>query len=101
MKIKALKSAKCYIVSTDLILIQGPEVVFKVALVLLGNHKELIIQCSSFETVVEFIKTTLPEMGMIQMERVINQVNKKMFSMISRKSIETRGYLICTRGRNQ
>ncbi|XP_060603835.1 TBC1 domain family member 1-like isoform X2 [Ruditapes philippinarum] len=58
----------------DLILIQGPEVVFKVALVLLGNHKELIIQCSSFETVVEFIKTTLPEMGMIQMERVINQV---------------------------
>ncbi|XP_053398670.1 TBC1 domain family member 1-like [Mercenaria mercenaria] len=58
----------------DLIFIQGPEVIFKVALVLLGNHKELIIQCNSFETIVEFIKTTLPEMGMIQMERVINQV---------------------------
>jgi len=53
---------------------QGSEVIFKVALVLLGNHKELIMQCDSFETIVEFIKTTLPEMGMIQMERVINQV---------------------------
>ncbi|KAL4230457.1 domain member [Mactra antiquata] len=58
----------------DLIFIQGSEVIFKVALVLLGNHKELIIQCNSFETIMEFIKTTLPEMGMIQMERVINQV---------------------------
>ena len=48
--------------------------IFKVSLVLLGNHRELIMQCDSFESIVEFIKTTLPEMGMIQMERVINQV---------------------------
>ena len=51
------------------------DVVFKVALVLLGNHKELIKQCNSFETVMEFLKTTLPSMGIIQMERIINQVN--------------------------
>ena len=50
--------------------------IFKVSLVLLGNHRELIMQCDSFESIVEFIKTTLPEMGMIQMERVINQVFK-------------------------
>lgn len=59
---------------SDLLFIQGADVIFKVALVLLGNHKELIMQCDSFETIVDFIKTTLPEMGMIQMERVINQV---------------------------
>lgn len=53
---------------------EGVEVLLKVALVLLGNHKELILQCDSFEGIVEFIKTTLPEMGIIQMERVINQV---------------------------
>ncbi|XP_064607616.1 TBC1 domain family member 1-like isoform X2 [Liolophura sinensis] len=58
----------------DLIFIQGIDVIFKVAMVLLGNHKELIKQCDSFETIVEFLKTTLPEMGIIQMERVINQV---------------------------
>ncbi|XP_013417491.1 TBC1 domain family member 1 isoform X2 [Lingula anatina] len=58
----------------DLIFLQGMEVIFKVALVLLGSHKELVLQCSSFETIVECLKTTLPEMSMIQMERVINQV---------------------------
>ena len=58
----------------DLIFLDGAEVVFKVALVLLGNHKELIKQYESLERIVEFLKTTLPEMGIIQMERVINQV---------------------------
>lgn len=58
----------------DLIFLYGVEVVFKVALALLGNHKELIIQCATFESVMDFLKTTLPSMGIIQMERVINQV---------------------------
>ncbi|XP_064636063.1 TBC1 domain family member 1-like isoform X2 [Lineus longissimus] len=58
----------------DLLFLQGMEVIFKVALVLLGNHKELLMQCDSFETIVEFLKTTLPSLGIIQMERVINQV---------------------------
>ncbi|CAG2203371.1 TBC1D1 [Mytilus edulis] len=58
----------------DLILMQGAEVILKVGLLLLGNHKELILQCNSFESIVEFIKTTLPELGIIQMERIIIQV---------------------------
>lgn len=58
----------------DLVFLQGTSIVLKVGLVLLGNHKELIKQCDSFESVVEFLKTTLPEMGIIQMERIINQV---------------------------
>ena len=63
-------------VISDLIFLQGIEVVFKVALVLLGNHKELIKHCDSFELIMEFLKTTLPSMGIIQMERIINQVRK-------------------------
>lgn len=58
----------------DLIFLRGCEVVIKVAVVLLGNHKELIKQCDGFESVVEFLKTTLPEMSTIQMERIVNQV---------------------------
>uniref|UniRef100_T1JI64 Rab-GAP TBC domain-containing protein n=1 Tax=Strigamia maritima TaxID=126957 RepID=T1JI64_STRMM len=58
----------------DLLFLDGMEVVFKVALVLLGNHKELIMQCTTFESVMEFLKTTLPSLGIIQMERVFNQV---------------------------
>jgi len=60
---------------SDLIFLQGIDVVLKVALALLGNHKELIKQCIGFETIVEFLKSTLPEMGIIQMERVINEVS--------------------------
>ena len=58
----------------DLIFLQGKEVVLKMALVLLGNHKELIKQYIGFESIVEFLKTTLPEMGIIQLERIINEV---------------------------
>ena len=57
-----------------MIFIQGPDVIFKVALMLLGSHRELILQCDSFEGIVDFLKTTLPEMAHVQMERVINQV---------------------------
>ncbi|XP_070197331.1 TBC1 domain family member 1-like [Littorina saxatilis] len=57
----------------DMIFIQGPDVIFKVGLMLLGSHKELILQCDSFESVVDFLKTTLPEMAHVQMERIINQ----------------------------
>lgn len=57
----------------DLILYEGRDVVLKVAIILLGSHRELIKQCNSLETIVEFLKTTLPEMGIIQMERVFNQ----------------------------
>lgn len=59
---------------SDLVFLQGTDIVLKVALVLLGNHKELIKQCDSFESVVEFLKMTLPEMGIIQIERIINEV---------------------------
>ena len=61
--------------TTDLIFSYGPDVVIKAALVLLGNHKELIQQCCTLESIVEFLKNTLPEMALIQMEKIVNQVN--------------------------
>lgn len=32
------------------------------------------MQCNGFEPIMEFLKTTLPSLGIIQMERVFNQV---------------------------
>ncbi|CAH1777592.1 unnamed protein product [Owenia fusiformis] len=64
----------------DLLFLEGMEVIFKVALVLLGEHKELIKQCENFETVVDFLKTTLPDMSLVQMERIINEVFKMEIS---------------------
>jgi hypothetical protein len=65
---------RCPLLFSDMIFIQGPDVIFKVALMLLGSHRELILQCDTFEGVVDFLKTTLPEMAHVQMERIINQV---------------------------
>ncbi|XP_051559868.1 TBC1 domain family member 1-like isoform X3 [Myxocyprinus asiaticus] len=58
----------------DMLFLQGSEVIFKVALSLLGSHKPLILQHDNLESIVEFIKTTLPNLGLVQMEKTINQV---------------------------
>ncbi|XP_055290908.1 TBC1 domain family member 1 isoform X7 [Moschus berezovskii] len=58
----------------DMIFLQGSEVIFKVALSLLGSHKPLILQHENLETIVDFIKTTLPNLGLVQMEKTISQV---------------------------
>ncbi|XP_026548350.1 TBC1 domain family member 1-like [Notechis scutatus] len=55
-------------------LLQGPEVLFKVALSLLGSHKPLILEHENLETIVDFIKSILPNLGLVQMEKTINQV---------------------------
>ncbi|KAF6133238.1 TBC1 domain family member 1 [Phyllostomus discolor] len=58
----------------DMIFLQGTEVIFKVALSLLGSHKPLILQHENLETIVDFIKNTLPNLGLVQMEKTISQV---------------------------
>ncbi|XP_040480803.1 TBC1 domain family member 1 isoform X6 [Ursus maritimus] len=58
----------------DMIFLQGSEVIFKVALSLLGSHKPLILQHENLETIVDFIKNTLPNLGLVQMEKTISQV---------------------------
>lgn len=63
-----------FCVFSDMIFLQGTEVIFKVALSLLGSHKPLILQHENLETIVDFIKNTLPNLGLVQMEKTINQV---------------------------
>ncbi|XP_078402261.1 TBC1 domain family member 1 isoform X2 [Cetorhinus maximus] len=58
----------------DMIFLQGSEVIFKVALSLLRSHKPLILQHESLESIIDFIKCTLPNLGLVQMEKTINQV---------------------------
>ena len=49
----------------DVIFLQGSEVIFKVALSLLGYHKPLILQHENLETIVDFIKSILPNLGLV------------------------------------
>ncbi|NXD09449.1 TBCD1 protein, partial [Nothocercus nigrocapillus] len=57
----------------DMLFLQGSEAIFKVALSLLGSHKPLILQHENLETIVDFIKSTLPNLGLVQMEKTISQ----------------------------
>uniref|UniRef100_W5N029 TBC1 domain family member 4 n=1 Tax=Lepisosteus oculatus TaxID=7918 RepID=W5N029_LEPOC len=58
----------------DLIFLQGTEVIFKVALYLLSSHESRIMECDSFETIVDFLKSTIPNLTLAQMEKTISQV---------------------------
>lgn len=49
--------------------------VFRVALSLLADHKDMLMQCRNFEQLMDYFKNTLPLMGASQLERVIKGVN--------------------------
>jgi len=44
----------------DMVLLEGMEVIFKVALVLIGNHANEILEKTSFESIVDYMKLELP-----------------------------------------
>ncbi|KAM6097329.1 TBC1 domain family member 4 isoform 3-T3 [Chlamydotis macqueenii] len=58
----------------DIIFLQGTEVIFKVALSLLSSQETAVMGCESFENIVDFLKTTIPDMTRPQMEKIITQV---------------------------
>uniref|UniRef100_A0A8C9SG91 TBC1 domain family member 4 n=1 Tax=Scleropages formosus TaxID=113540 RepID=A0A8C9SG91_SCLFO len=58
----------------DFLFVQGTEVIFKVALGLLRGHEGEIMECDSFETIVDYLKTTIPTLTQGQMEQTISQV---------------------------
>lgn len=63
-----------FIFFLDIIFLQGTEVIFKVALSLLSSQETLIMECENFESIVEFLKSSLPDMNTTEMEKIITQV---------------------------
>ncbi|XP_041662397.1 TBC1 domain family member 4 isoform X3 [Cheilinus undulatus] len=58
----------------DFVFIQGTDVIFKVALCLLSSHEKEIVECDSFESIVDYLKTTIPTLTPTQMEQTIAKV---------------------------
>ncbi|XP_070770388.1 TBC1 domain family member 4 isoform X5 [Enoplosus armatus] len=58
----------------DFVFIQGTGVIFKVALCLLSSHEGEIMECDSFESIVDYLKTTIPALTQTQMEQTIAKV---------------------------
>lgn len=57
----------------DLVFMNGMSMVFRVALSLIADHKDMLLQCRNFEQLMDYFKTTLPSMGASQLERVIRE----------------------------
>ena len=51
------------------------------ALCLLSSHEEEIMECDSFESIVDYLKTTIPSMTEAQMEQTIAKVGGCEFSI--------------------
>lgn len=61
----------------DLLFVQGTEVIFKVALCLLSSHEGEILECDTFENIVDYLKTTIPTLTQNQMEETIKKVQRQ------------------------
>lgn len=61
----------------DFVFVQGTGVIFKVALCLLSSHEGEIVECDSFESIVGYLKTTLPALTHTQMEETIAKVTEQ------------------------
>lgn len=59
---------------SDFVFAQGTAVIFKVALCLLSSHEAEIVECDGFESIVDYLKTTLPALSQTQMEQTIVKV---------------------------
>lgn len=77
MPIKALFSSQFQIGFVarvfDFLFAEGSIILFKLSLSILSIHKPLLLSCDSFETIVNHIKTTIPEMSLIESELIINK----------------------------
>ncbi|XP_039601275.1 TBC1 domain family member 4 isoform X1 [Polypterus senegalus] len=58
----------------DIIFLQGTEVILKIALSLLSSHESRIMECDGFESIVDFMKNTIPNLTVAHMEKIVAQV---------------------------
>ena len=60
------------------------------ALCLLSSHEGEIMECDSFESIVDYLKTTIPSMTEAQMEQTIAKVGVASFQYIMTSTKNTK-----------
>ncbi|KAL1463274.1 hypothetical protein WDU94_015041 [Cyamophila willieti] len=58
----------------DMVLVENPEIMFRVMLSLLGYHRENLLQCENFETCMDYLKTTIIQMDKKSVDAIVKQV---------------------------
>lgn len=57
----------------DFLFAEGNMCLFKFSLAILSIHKPLLLSCDTFESIVSHVKSTIPEMSLIESELIINK----------------------------
>ncbi|GLG97701.1 Ecotropic viral integration site 5 ortholog [Gryllus bimaculatus] len=52
----------------------SPEVIFRVALALLSEHKEGLLSCENFEEIMDYLKTRIPKVDKCILDKIMKQV---------------------------
>ncbi|KAI5734410.1 hypothetical protein M8J77_006140 [Diaphorina citri] len=58
----------------DMVLVENPEIVFRVMLSLLGQHRENLLRCENFETIMDYLKTNITVMDKRTVDAIVKQV---------------------------
>ncbi|XP_014210868.1 TBC1 domain family member 4 isoform X2 [Copidosoma floridanum] len=58
----------------DLLFLESSEVIFRVALALLEEHQDPLMKCDSFEEIMEYLKTKVPAVDKVTLDRVMKRV---------------------------
>ncbi|KAF6210884.1 hypothetical protein GE061_013995, partial [Apolygus lucorum] len=58
----------------DLVFADSPNVLFKVAIVLLRHHKDELLKCDTFESAMSFLKNDLPKVDTATMDKLVKEV---------------------------
>jgi predicted RNase H-like nuclease (RuvC/YqgF family) len=88
----------------DFLFTEGSITLFKVSLAILVVHKAILVNCDSFELIVSHLKSTIPEMSLIESELIINKcfnyeisndinVYKMEFDIFNEKCIHSKNML--------
>ncbi|XP_057670519.1 TBC1 domain family member 1 isoform X1 [Diorhabda carinulata] len=64
----------------DLIFLEGPDVIFRVALSLLTIHRENLLVCDSFEEIMNYLKVQLPNIDKSSLEKIMKEVYSTVYT---------------------
>ncbi|XP_014251258.1 TBC1 domain family member 1 isoform X2 [Cimex lectularius] len=57
----------------DLLFANSPDILFKIALALIGHHEQNLLNCDSFELVMDYLKNTLPKVNTQTLDRLLKE----------------------------
>ncbi len=57
----------------DFLFVEGSLTLFKISLAVLYVHKAILLSCDSFESIVNHLKSTIPEMSLIESELIMSK----------------------------